>query len=361
MKFSIDELLQDAQRRKASDLHLTVGVPPKCRINGELVDMEYEALMPADIEEIVLPMVPARLLEELKVDGEADFSYVIKKVGRFRASLYKQRGSYALAVRIIYTMIPEPEELGLPESIINICDKRKGLILVTGPAGSGKSTTIATIIDVINTNYNRNIITLENPIEYLHKHKKSIVNQREIGTDSLSYGKALRGVLREDPDVIFIGEINNYETLEIAISAADTGHLVLLTMPTLGAVNSLDRIIDVFPEHRQQQIRIQLSSILEGVLSQQLIPTADGTNRVAAFEVLLSNPAIRSLIRDGKSNQIQAYLQTGRKHGMKAMDDAIYELYLFGKITKEQALSFSQDISAMEKKLNYFVKDDDLK
>ncbi len=360
MKAAIDELLQDAQRRGASDLHLTVGISPRCRINGELTDMGYDILSPADLVEIAMPMVPDRLMETLQNNGEVDFSYAIKNVGRFRVNLFKQRGSYALVIRIIYTTIPTPEELEMPASIVELSKKKRGLILVTGPTGSGKSTTLATLIDLINQNHNRHIITLEDPIEYLHRHSKSIVNQREIGTDSRSFPDALREVLREDPDVILIGEMRDYETMEIAISAAETGHLVLTSMNTVGAINTLERIIDVFPPHRHQQVRVQLSSVLEGVISQQLIPTADQTRRVAAFEVILSNPSIRNLLREGKLAQIVTYLQTNKRQGMKTMDDAIYELYLFGKITKEQALFYSQDLQAMEKKLNYFVKDDDI-
>ncbi len=360
MKRSIDELLLEAQKRKASDLHLTVGLPPKVRVNGDLDNLDQEVLTPADIEEIVLPMVPPRLSDILNTCGEVDFSYAIKNVGRFRVNLFRQRGSYAMVIRIIYTIIPDPEELGIPQSVQELTRKKRGMILVTGPTGSGKSTTLASLIDMINTNSNSHIITLEDPIEYLHKHKNSIVNQREIGTDSLSFSNAMGVVLREDPDVILISEMRDYETIKVAIAAAETGHLVLSSLPTSGAVNTIERIIDVFPPHQQQQIRVQLAAVLDGVISQQLIPSTDGSSRVAAFEVMLSNPAVRSLIRDGKIHQIGNYMQNNKKSGMKMMDDAIYELYLFGKITKEQALSFSMDVPAMEKKLFYYVKDDAL-
>jgi twitching motility protein PilT len=360
MKDLMNELLLEAQKRQASDLHLTVGVPPKCRINGELINMNYEVMDPSDMEAIVMATVPQRLVDVLNINGEVDFSYAINNVGRFRVNVFKQRGSYALVIRIIHTEIPSPKELGLPDSVVELAKKKRGLVLVSGPAGSGRTTTLASLINEINTNYNRHIITLEDPIEYLHRHNKSIVNQREIGTDSLSYANSLRVILREDPDVILIGDMKDYETIQIAISAAEMGHLVFSTLHTLGAVNSVNRIIEVFPLSKQQQIRVQLASVLEGVISQQLIPTSDGTGRAAAYEVLLSNPAIRSLIREGKINQIETYLQSSKKNGMKAMDDAIYELYLFGKITKEQALNFSMDVPAMEKRLFYFVKDDNL-
>jgi twitching motility protein PilT len=351
MKLSIDDLLMDAMQRKASDLHLTVGVSPKCRVNGELTDMGYDALNPEDTESIILPIIPKRLLDTLHTNGEVDFSYSIPTIGRYRANVFKQRGSYALVMRIINSTIPKPEALGLPVSVVELTKKKRGLVLVTGPTGSGKSTTLASLIDIINTYYNCHIITLEDPIEYLHKHKKSIVNQREIGTDSLTFANALRVVLREDPDVILVGEMRDFETIEVAITAAETGHLVFSTLHTIGAVSTVDRIIDVFPPHQQQQIRVQLSSVLEGVISQQLIPTADGRGRAAAFEVMLPNPAIRSLIREGKNHQIASFIQTNKRMGMQLMDDAIYELYLKGTISKEQAMAFSQDMQTMEKKL----------
>lgn len=353
MNFSIDDLLLNAMQRKASDLHLTVGVSPKCRINGELVDMEFDSLMPEDMEKLVLPIIPQRLMDTLHSSGEVDFSYSIPTVGRYRANVFKQRGSFALVMRIINSTIPNPEMLGLPASVIELTKKKRGLVLVTGPTGSGKSTTLASLIDIINTNYCGHIITLEDPIEYLHRHKKSIVNQREIGTDSISFANALRVVLREDPDVILVGEMRDFETIEVAITAAETGHLVFSTLHTLGAVSTIDRIIDVFPPHQQQQIRVQLSAVLEGVISQQLIPTSDGRGRAAAFEVMLPNPAIRSLIREGKNHQIASFIQTNKRLGMQLMDDALYELYLKGKINREQALSFSQDLQAMEKKIIY--------
>lgn len=353
MNLTINELLKEAQLKNASDLHLTVGVSPKCRVNGELIDMGYEPLSPEDTENIIMPIVPDRLKGILRTEGEVDFSYAIPNVGRYRVNVFKQRGSFALVIRLINTVIPKPEDLGLPNSLIELTKKKRGMVLVTGPTGSGKSTTLACLLDIINSNNSGHIITLEDPIEYLHRHKKSIVNQREIGTDSLSFAKALRVVLREDPDVILIGEMRDYETIEIAITAAETGHLVFSTLHTIGAVSTIDRIIDVFPPHQQQQIRVQLSSVLEGVISQQLIPTMDGNGRVAAFEVMLANPAIRNLIREGKNHQIESFIQTNKKMGMQTMDDSIFELYLKGLIDRNQAISFAQDMATMERKVMY--------
>ncbi len=348
---TIDDLLIDAQNRKASDLHLTVGISPKCRIHGELVDMGYPPLTPEDTTRIIMPIIPERLLDTFAAKGEVDFSYAIPARGRYRVNVFRQRGSLALVIRIINTTIPKPEVLGLPFSVVELTKKKRGLVLVTGPTGSGKSTTLASLLDIINSYYNCHIITLEDPIEYLHTHKKSVVNQREIGTDSQSFSNALRVVLREDPDVILVGEMRDFETIEIAITAAETGHLVFSTLHTIGAVSTIDRIIDVFPPHQQQQIRVQLASVLEGVISQQLIPTIDDKGRVAAFEVMLSTPAIRNLIREGKNHQIASFIQTNKKMGMQTMDDAIFELYLKGSISKEQALAFSQDIMTMERKM----------
>lgn len=352
MDFTLDDLLREAHQRKASDLHITVGVSPKCRINGELDDMDYPVLSPPDTEELIMPIVHNKMKEKLLTYGEVDFSYSIAGYGRYRVNIFRQRGSYAAAIRIININIPSSDLLGLPPSVLGLTRKKRGMVLVTGPTGSGKSTTLASLIDIINTNRNLHIITLEDPIEYLHKHKKSIVNQREIGLDSLSFTNALRVILREDPDVILVGEMRDLETIEIAITAAETGHLVFSTLHTIGAVNTVDRIIDVFPPHQQQQIRIQLASVMEGVISQQLIPTIDQAGRVAAFEVMLSTPAIRNLIREGKNHQIASFIQTNRKLGMQAMDDAILDLYNSGRIDREQAVSFAQDMTTMERRVN---------
>ena len=347
---SIDEMLKAANERGASDLHITVGVPPKIRIDGELIDIADERIMPADAENLIMPIIPDHARKQLVEMGESDFSYAIAGVGRYRVNAFRQRGSYACVIRIVGTRIPSPQELGLPESVVALTELKRGLVIVTGPTGSGKSTTLASLVDVINSTQNVNVITLEDPIEYLHRHNKAIVNQREIGVDSFSYTSALRAALREDPDVIMVGEMRDLDTISTAITAAETGHLVLSTLHTTGAANTIDRIIDVCPPHQQQQIRIQLAGVLESVISQQLLPKVFG-GRVAAFEVMHTNTAIKNLIRESKTHQIDNIIQTNRKLGMMMMDDAIMELYMRGEISKETALEYAQDQQNMKRKL----------
>jgi twitching motility protein PilT len=348
---TIEELLQIAKDIGASDLHITVGVPPKCRVNGVLQDVGDIKYLPNETSELIMPIVPEHFRTVLETKGEVDFSYSIPNLGRYRVNVFKQRGSYATAIRLVGTTIPKPEQLGIPSSVVELTAKKRGLVLVTGPTGSGKSTSLASLIDVINSNYNTHVITLEDPIEYLHHHKKSIVNQREIGLDTQSYSNALRAALREDPDVILVGEMRDLDTISIAITAAETGHLVFSTLHTIGAANTIDRIIDVFPPHQQQQIRIQLASVLEAVISQQLIPLSGGKGRVAAYEVMHGNTAVKNLIREGKAFQIPSIIQTNKKSGMQMMDDAIFNLYIKRKIDSENALHFAQDPIALERKL----------
>ncbi len=355
MPQTVEEILSAAKKAGASDVHITVGIPPKMRVNGKLIMMEGERLMPADtmtIAESVMNDVQKVRFEE---KGEVDMSFAIAGEGRYRVNIYKQRGSAAMAFRLVDTVVPAPETLGVPNSVIDLYRKKRGLVLVTGPTGSGKSTTLAAIIDKINNNRESHVITLEDPIEYLHQHKRSIVNQREIGLDSMSYANALRAALREDPDVILVGEMRDFETISVAITAAETGHLVLSTLHTIGAASTVDRVIDVFPPHQQQQIRVQLANVLEAVVSQQLanvleavvsqqlVPTIDQKGRVAAFEVLHTNSAVRNLIREGKTHQITSVMQTNRKMGMLTMDDALVQLYQQYKIDKEMAIQFAQD------------------
>ncbi|MDR2547622.1 MAG: type IV pilus twitching motility protein PilT [Lachnospiraceae bacterium] len=347
----IEEMLRIAHENKASDLHITVGVPPKMRINGELVEMGGDRLMPPDTEAIIDQVMNDYQRKRFDELGEWDMSFSVPELGRYRVNAYRQRGTVAAAFRIVGTQVPSPEVLGVPQSVIELYNRKRGLILVTGPTGSGKSTTLAAIIDKVNNHRECHVITLEDPIEYLHRHKKSMVNQREIGIDSMSYANALRASLREDPDVILVGEMRDFETISVAVTAAETGHLVLSTLHTTGAASTVDRVIDVFPPHQQQQIRVQFANVLESVVSQQLIPTVDGKGRAAAFEVLHANHAVRNLVREGKSHQLISVMQTNRKMGMMTMDEAIIQLYHEGKISREQAILFSADPDGMERRI----------
>ena len=348
---SIEEILRTAKEAGASDVHLTVGIPPKMRVNGNLITMDYPKLLPVDTLDVLIDVMSEVQRDRFEDRGEYDMSFSIPNCGRFRVNAYKQRGSVGLAFRLVGTKVPAPEELGVPDSVIDLYQRKRGLVLVTGPTGSGKSTTLAAIIDKINNNRDAHVITLEDPIEYLHQHKMSMVNQREIGLDSDNYASALRAALREDPDVILVGEMRDLETISVAITAAETGHLVLSTLHTIGAASTVDRIIDVFPPHQQQQIRIQLSNVLEAVISQQLIPTSDGRGRVAAFEVMHANHAVRNLVREGKSHQLASVMQTNRKMGMITMDEAIVQLYYDGKIDRDMAIQFAQDPDSMMNKI----------
>lgn len=348
---TIEEIMKTANEAGASDVHITVGVPPKMRVNGKLITMDYPKMMPADTMEITLGIMNESQREKFEERGEFDMSFSIPELGRYRVNAYKQRGSAAMALRLVGTVVPSPEVLGVPSSVINLYERKRGLILVTGPTGSGKSTTLAAIIDKINNNRDAHVITLEDPIEYLHQHKMAMVNQREIGLDSQSYANALRAALREDPDVILVGEMRDFETISVAITAAETGHLVLSTLHTIGAASTVDRVIDVFPPHQQQQIRVQFANVLEAVISQQLIPTMDGRGRVAAFEVMHANHAVRNLIREGKSHQLVSVMQTNRKMGMVTMDESITQLYYEGKIDREMAIQFAVDPDGMQNKV----------
>lgn len=332
------EILNLGVEKKASDIHIAVGVPPTYRIYGKLVSFSEKRLTPTDTLQLTKEALNEDQFKTIEKQGELDFSYSILGIGRFRVNAYRQRNNYGLALRIIPMEIPNLESLGLPEVARDIAKLSRGLVLVTGPTGSGKSTTIASIIDLINRERNCHILTLEDPIEYLHEHKKSIVNQREIGNDSLSFANALRSALREDPDVILVGEMRDLETISITITAAETGHLVLSTLHTLGSVKSIDRVIDVFPPHQQQQIKVQLASVLKAVVSQQLLPKVDSGGRIAAFEVMIATPAIRNLIREGKIHQIDSMIQTGLKDKMVTMDNSIIDLFIRGCISKDVAL-----------------------
>lgn len=351
--YDLNEILIRSVECRASDIHLSVGRAPNYRIDGVLHTEGEERLMPNDIKNLITPLLDERHAEELEKTGQTDFAHAISGVGRFRVNVFKQRGTLACVMRTLPFEIPEPEKLGIPPEVVAVTEKKRGLVLVTGPTGSGKSTTLASLIQVINRTRADHIITLEDPIEYLHRHDKSIVNQREIGSDTENYAKALRAALREDPDVILVGEMRDLETISTAITAAETGHLVLSTLHTIGADKTIDRIIDVFPPDQQQQVRIQLAAVLECVVSQQLLKRSDGNGRVAALEVLFANNAVRNLIREGKTFQIASIIQTSKRLGMQMMDDALYDLYMQRMIDGETAISYAQDPVGMNKKVNF--------
>ena len=347
------EILELAIASGASDVHLTVASPPIVRVNGRLKRLGEEKLTPEDAMRIIQEILTPEQIKVFEEKGELDISYSNPGFGRFRVNVYKQRGSYSMALRVVALNIPSMETLRLPLVLKELATKQRGLILVTGPTGSGKSTTLAAMIDHMNQTRNEHIITIEDPIEYLHKHQLSIVNQREIGHDSHSFANALRAALRQDPDIILVGEMRDLETIGTAITAAETGHLVMSTLHTIGAAKTVDRIIDVFPPHQQQQVRVQLASVIEAVISQQILPKADGTGRVAAFEIMVANAAIRNLIREGKTHQIQNVIQTGSGQGMQTMDASLMELYKKRIIDLPTLRKYSVDVDMTMKQIQY--------
>ncbi len=339
----LSTLLEYVSRMNATDLHLSVGSVPLVRYNSQLRAIEgYEPLKPDDTQALMESCVNEMRYEALHENGEVDFSFSLSGFGRFRANIFRQRGSYSLSIRSLPFTIPSAEKLGIPPTVRAMADRKSGLVLATGPTGSGKSTTLAALIDSINTKRRCHIITIEDPIEYLHKHKMSLVNQREVGWDTRSFATALRAALREDPDVILVGEMRDPETIDVALTAAETGHLVLSTLHTLGAAKTVNRIFDAFPHDQQQQVRAQLAAVLEGVVSQQLIPGEDQSLALAC-EVMVVTPAIRNLIREGKPYQINTILQTGSGDGQQTMDAALAALYMAKRITYEDALNRAQD------------------
>jgi twitching motility protein PilT len=347
------DILKIAIDAGASDVHLTVASPPIMRVNGKLLKIGDEKLLPDDSMTIIKEILSEKQIEMFEERGELDFSYSNPGLGRFRVNIYKQRGSYSMALRVVALTIPSMDTLRLPAVLKELAKKQRGLILVTGPTGSGKSTTLAAMIDHMNKTRNEHIITIEDPIEYLHKHEMSVVNQREIGHDSQSFANALRAALRQDPDVILVGEMRDLETIATAITAAETGHLVLSTLHTIGAAKTVDRIIDVFPPHQQQQVRIQLASVIEAVISQQILPKADGSGRVAAFEIMIANPAVRNLIREGKTHQIQTVIQTGSTVGMLTMDASLLDLYKKRLIDLPTLKKYAIDIDLLMKQIQF--------
>lgn len=345
-------VLQDAVKKKASDIFLIIREPVAFKIQGVITRQDMEGLTAEQILIFIqelYKLAGERSLDMLR-EGDDDFAISLTGIGRFRVNVFKQRGTLSAVLRVVSFHLPPREEYRIPDAVIGLSNYKKGLVLVTGSAGSGKSTTLSYLIDEINSNRNCHILTLEDPIEFLHRHKKSIVSQREIGIDTPNYSKGLRAAMREAPDVIFIGEMRDLETIEIAMTAAETGHLVLSTLHTIGSANTIDRIIDVFPSSQQQQIRIQLSMVLKAIVSQQLLPGNHGLE--PAFEILEANSAIRTMIRDGKVHQIDSVIHSSAREGMVSMDSSILSLYKQGKIDKQTALTYSLNQESMRRNLN---------
>lgn len=344
MKEKIDLLLRAAFELKASDLHLSVGVPPVMRINGELKRYGKEVLTPADTEGMARAIIPETSWNTFKERGELDFSYGLPAISRFRVNAYHQRTSVSMSIRIVPSKIPSLAELDLPDVLSKIIEKPQGLILVTGPTGSGKSTTLASMIDFMNKTMRHHIITLEDPVEYLHRHGTCVIDQREVGFDTKTFANGLRAALRQDPDVILVGEMRDLETIQTAITAAETGHLVLGTLHTSGAPDTINRIIDVFSPAQQPQIRVQLASVLVGIISQRLFPRLDKPGRIAATEIMINNPAIGNLIRNEKIHQIASVMQTSRAQGMHTLESSILDLISKGLIDRKTADSYLQEL-----------------
>lgn len=340
----IFDILINASDLGASDVHINSKCEPIARVNGKFIKISNELLSKSDTEKMANELIGIQKFNEIKELGEYDFSISIKNLYRFRVNIYKQQDSYAIAARIINSEIPDLETLGLPNVVKEFAKKENGLVLVTGPTGSGKSTTLASILDSINKNFQKHIITLEDPIEYIYNRKNSIISQREIGKDTKNFKSGLKSVLRQDPDVILIGEIRDEETLATALTAAETGHLVFSTLHTIGAAQTIDRIIDMFQANQQNQIRMQLSSVCEGIISQQLIPNINNESMVAATEVMVSTSAIKNLIRDSKTHQISNIIQTGSKNGMQLMDQDLVNLFKRRKISKESVINRCIDL-----------------
>lgn len=344
MPYHVNELLINAYENKASDLHITVRSSPIYRINGQLVSFDQHLLSSNDTKKMAKALIKGEDWDLFLEKGELDFSYSIKDVARFRVNVFKQRQEISFVARVIPAGIPTMEELAMPLVLKQLAEKPQGLVLVTGPTGSGKSTTLAAMIDYVNEHESKHIITLEDPIEYLHMHKKSIVHQREVGLDTNNFTNGLRAALRQDPDVILVGEMRDLETISTAITAAETGHLVLATLHTNSATQTINRIIDVFPPYQQSQVRIQLASVLEGIISQRLLRNVNGTGRVAATEIMMNLPSVANLIRNEKVDQIENILQTSRAQGMHTFEMSVKELLEKNVISYESARPFLQSV-----------------
>lgn len=349
----VRNILEEATKREASDIFIIAGRPLTYKSKGIMNTLDDQRMEPKDTFQFVSAIytLAERSIDDFDRTGDDDFSFAIPGVSRFRVSTFKQRGSYSAVIRVISFTLPHPSELGIPDAVMELADSRSGMILVTGPAGSGKSTTLACLIDKINHEREAHIITLEDPLEFLHRHEKSIVSQREINTDTENYLTALRAALRQSPDVILLGEMRDYETINTAVTAAETGHLIFSSLHTIGAANTIDRIIDVFPASQQHQISIQLASVLQAVVSQKLIPSVSG-EMVPAFEIMVLTPAIRNLIREGKVHQIDGIIYTSAAENMIAMDSSILDLYMKEIIDRHTAISEAVNPEIMEKRLN---------
>lgn len=348
MTFNLRALLEEMIERDASDLHITAGQCPKLRVDGNIVSSSFvESMTPKDTLQIAYSVLTENQKKRFENEDELDFSFGIQNLARFRGNCFKQRGCVAMVIRMIPFQVRTFDELGLPPVVAKMSSRPRGLVLVTGPTGAGKSTTLAAMIDKINKERQGHIITVEDPIEFIHRHQSCIVNQREVGTDTKSFASALKYALREDPDVILVGEMRDLETVSAALTIAETGHLVLATLHTNSAAESINRIIDVFPSTQQSQVRAQLAFVLEGVITQILLPRAKGRGRVMAVEIMVATPAIRSLIRDDKVHQIFSAMQSGKKHGMQTMNDSLYNLYIQREILMEEALRCSPDPSGL--------------
>ena len=353
MDLDVIDFLQKAVSSGASDMFIIAGLPASIRINGNIVHLNDTKLLPADTENIILQiynLAGNRNIETLELTGDDDFSFAVPGLSRFRVSAYKQRGSFSVVVRVITFELPDPKVLGIPDYIMDFANFSKGLVLITGPAGSGKSTTLACLIDHINHTQSKHIITLEDPLEFLHRHDKSIVSQREINVDTESYVTALRACLRQSPDVILLGEMRDYETIHVAMTAAETGHLIFSTLHTIGAANTIDRIIDIVPPNQQRQIAVQLSMVLQAVVTQQLVPTIDD-HMVPAFEIMTVTPAIRNMIRDNKIPQIDGILYSSANQNMISLDTSLVNLYKSGRISKDTALSYATNREMIQRRL----------
>ena len=343
-ELSLRVLLQEMIQRGASDLHITVGNPAKLRVDGDLTNSRItQVLAPKDSLALAYSILTDSQKNRFETEDELDFSFGVQNLSRFRGNVYKQRGCVAMAIRQIPYEIVGIERLGLPPIVNTLSERPRGLVLVTGPTGSGKSTTLAAMVDKVNKEWKGHIITIEDPIEFIHRHQSCMINQREVGADTKSFTTALKYCLRQDPDVILVGEMRDLETISAALTIAETGHLVFATLHTNSAAESINRIVDAFPSHQQSQIRAQLAFVLEGVVTQTLIPKAKGKGRIAAVEVMICTPAIRAVIRDEKIHQIYSLMQAGKKHGMQTMNDALQMLYIKGEVTLEEALKHSSD------------------